>query len=127
MGVDAADKAVVTMWEHRFEADGFFAVAEAFRNSTPGLKDRALPGPANYAQIPALAERGRVRVERFYANLDERLATSEFIAGPRYTIADITAQVTVDFAGWVKLPLPEDHKNARRWHEAVSARASAKA
>ena len=38
---------------------------EAFRNSTPGLKSRALPGPHDYEQIPALAERGRLRVRIF--------------------------------------------------------------
>ncbi len=49
---------------------------EAFRNSTPGLKGRALPGPDDDEQIPALPERGRARVNRFFAHLDRRLAAT---------------------------------------------------
>ncbi|MEE9301902.1 MAG: glutathione S-transferase [Alphaproteobacteria bacterium] len=127
MGVDAADKGIVMMWEHRFEQDGFFAAAEALRNRTPGLKGRAITGPANYPQIPELAERGSARLEHFFRRLDEALEGREFVAGPRYTIADITALVSVDFAGWLKLTIPDDCAHARRWYEAVSARPSAKA
>ncbi len=127
MGVDARDKAVVAMWEHRFEVDGIGAVAEAFRNAVKGFAGRALPGPVGYEQIPALVERGRRRVEHFFRMLDERLAENEFVAGSRFTVADITALVAVDFAGWIKMGLPDDHLHARRWYEAVSARASAKA
>ena len=45
---------------------------------------------------------------RFFEQMDARLAQSEFVAGARYSIADITALVAVDFARWVKLPVPED-------------------
>ena len=58
-----------------------------------GLKGRALPGPHNYEQIPELAERGRARLEHFLRDMDARLAGREFVAGSRYTIADITAMV----------------------------------
>lgn len=127
MGIDAKDKAVVTMWDRYMEFDGYLAASEALRNWARGFKDRALTGTTPVPQIPELAERGRLRLERYFDDLDKRLADSEFIAGPRYTIADITALCTVDFAGWLKLYLPETHTNARRWHEAVSARPSASA
>ena len=65
---------------------------------TRGLKGRALPGPHDYEQIPELAERGRARVAHFFRDMDARLAGREFVAGSRYTIADITALVVVDFA-----------------------------
>src|SRR5712691_4386523 len=108
MGVSAEDRAVVTAWQRRTERDGFFAVAEAFRNSTPAFKTRALPGPDDYEQIPALAERGRARMQKFFKFMDARLADNAFVAGPRYTLADITTLVAVDFAGWIKLTIPED-------------------
>jgi glutathione S-transferase len=127
LGADAKDRALVTMWEHRMELEGFFAVAEAFRNATPGFKGRAIAGPQGFEQIPALVERGKARVASFFRELDQRLGESEFVAGPRYTIADITALVSVDFAGWMKLAIPEDHGNLKRWHQAVSARPSAQA
>jgi len=125
MGRDAEDKAIVTAWQRRLERDGFYAVMEAFRNATRGLKGRGIPGPDDYEQIPALAERGRARVQRFFEVLDTRLAESEFVAGDRYTIADITALVTVDFARWIKLTAPESCAHLFRWYAAVTARPSA--
>lgn len=127
MGANAEDKGVVAAWQREVERNGFYAVMEAFRNSTPGLKGRALPGPHDYEQIPALAERGRLRVAHFHEQMNARLAQSEFIAGLRYTVADITALVTIDFAGRARLPLPESCDHVRRWHSQVSARPSAKA
>ncbi len=126
IGESAEDKAVITAWQRIAERNGFYAVMEALRNSTPGLKDRALPGPDDYAQIPALAERGRARIARFFEQMDARLAQSEFVAGARYSIADITTLVSVDFARWVKMSVPEECGNLRRWHAQVSARPSAK-
>src|SRR5262249_14277364 len=54
MGRNAEERAVIASWLHRIEWDGFHAAMEAFRNSTPGLKGRALPGPEAYEQIPPL-------------------------------------------------------------------------
>ncbi len=55
IGRTPEERAVTIAWNRRIERDGFYAVMEAFRNSTPGLKGRAIPGPDDYAQIPALA------------------------------------------------------------------------
>ncbi len=127
MGVKAKEQGVIAMWEHRCEIEGFLAGAEALRNSAEGFKDRALTGPHDYAQIPALAERGLKRMGHFLDMLDERLGKSEYLAGPTYTVADITALVVVDFFGRMKVEIPESHANLKRWHDAVSARPSAKA
>jgi glutathione S-transferase len=127
MGKSAEEKALITAWQREVERNGFYGVMDAFRNSVPGLVDRALPGPHNYAQIPALAERGRMRVAHFFEQMDARLSQSEFVAGSAYSIADITALVTVDFASRAKLPMPEGCSHLRRWHAQVSARPSAKA
>ena len=127
MGESAEEKALVATWQRAVERNGFYACMEALRNSTPGLKNRALPGPDDYAQIPALAERGRARIARFFEQMDGRLAQSEFVAGPRYSIADITTLVAVDFFRWVKMSVPEECRHLRRWYAQVSARPSAKA
>jgi glutathione S-transferase len=127
MGESAEEKAVITERQRIAERSGFYAVMEAFRNSTPGLKGRGLPGPDDYEQIPALAERGRARVMHFFNEMDARLAQHPFVAGPRYSIADITALVTVDFARWAKLSIPDACGHLRQWHTEVSARPSAKA
>jgi glutathione S-transferase len=127
MGETAEEKALVASWQREAERNGFYAVMEAFRNSAPGLKGRALPGPHDYEQIPALAERGRLRVQHFQEQMDARLGQSEFIAGPHYSIADITALITIDFAVRAKMPIPENYEHLRRWYAQVSARPSAKA
>jgi glutathione S-transferase len=127
MGVGAQDRADVASWQRRVEREGFLAVVEAFRNSTPGFKGRALPGPDDYEQIPALAERGRARVGKFFRMMNASLADREFVAGKQYSVADITALVTVDFARWIKLRIPDDCNHLCRWYDAVSARPSAKA
>ena len=127
MGETATEKALIAAWQREVERNGFYAVMEAFRNWARGLKGRALPGPYDYEQIPALAERGRLRIAHFFERMNERLAQSEFIAGPRYSIADITGLVVVDFAQAVKMTPPDELKDLRRWYAAVAARPSAKA
>jgi len=127
LGTTDEERARVLMWNSKVEQQGLWAVADAFRNSAKGLKDRAATGPVGYPQIPELAERGRGRVEQFFRWLDDRLADTEFVAGDRYSIADISALVVVDFSAWIKLSVPEDATNIQRWYESVSARPSAQA
>ena len=124
IGATPQERAVVTALNRQIERDGFFAAMDAFRNATKGLKGRALPGPHDYEQIPELAARGRVRVEHFFRAMDARLAAREFVAGSRFTIADISTLVLTDFAGWAKLDVPQECKHLRRWYSDVSARPS---
>src|SRR6516225_3211426 len=77
--------------------------------------------------VPALAERGRARVARFFEMMDRELVGREYVAGDRYTIADIMALVTVNFAARIDLKVPEGCVHLRRWHQAVNARPSADA
>jgi glutathione S-transferase len=127
IGTNPQERAVVTALNRAIERDGFYAAMDAFRNAAKGLKDRALPGPHDYAQIPELAERGRARIQNFFRAMDARLAEREFVAGSRYTMADISTMVLTDFAGWIKLNLPEECSHLRRWYAAVSSRPSARA
>jgi glutathione S-transferase len=122
LGRSPHEKAEVAQWQWRAEFEGLMAVAEAFRNASPAFAGRALPGPAPVAQIPALAERGRHRVQQFFEVLDQRLASSEFLAGAALSVADITAWVAVDFARAVKLQPDPAHACLRRWREALAAR-----
>lgn len=127
MGVTAKEKALIVANNRQIERDGFSAVMEGLRNHARAFKTHALTGPDEYEQVPQLAERGRVRVGRFFERADAALADNEFVAGDRYTIADITMLVTVDFAGWIKVAIPDHCTHLRRWYDAVSSRPSAKA
>lgn len=127
MGSTPVERATVLMWNAKVEQLGLWAMAEAFRNSAKGLSDKAVTGPDAYSQIPELAERGRQRVARFFERLDAELATRDFVAGDFFSMADISALVVVDFASWIKIAVPEEAHNLRRWYKAVSSRPSAAA
>jgi glutathione S-transferase len=124
IGTTPQERAVVTALNRQIERDGFFAAMEAFRNATKGLKGRALPGPHDYEQIPELAARGRVRVGHFFRAMDARLAEREFVAGARFTIAEIATLVLIDLAGRAKLDVPQECTHLRRWYSDVSIRPS---
>lgn len=126
-GRSPTEQGVVAMWDHYCEQEGFFAAAEALRNSARGLAGRALTGPNGYEQIPALAARGRARVLRFLEALDSRLADAPYVAGKQFSAADITAMVAVDFAERLRLSIPGDQVATRRWLQRVRARPSASA
>ena len=126
LGSTPKDKALVTMWERRAELEGFAADMEGVRNASEQLQSRAIAGPYDYDQIPALVERSRLRVKNFYADLDARLAALPFVAGDHFSAADITGLVTVDFAAKaMSFPVPDERKALRRWVEKVSSRPSA--
>lgn len=127
-GSTALEQARVEMWSRRAELNGLSHAAEVVRNSMPFFADKALPGVTGGSpQIEALIERGKAGLERFFRAFDRQLADNEFVAGDHYSVADITTQVTIEFAGWRKIGIPEECKNLARWYRVISARPSARA
>lgn len=124
LGSTPNEKAQIASWNWRVEFDGLMAVAEALRNSAPAMANRALPGPVDYQQIPELAQRGLSRLQQFFVTLNDRLAGREFIATDRFSVADITAVVAVDFARVVKVKPAEQHPHLQRWRAAMARRPS---
>ncbi|KPF59068.1 glutathione S-transferase [beta proteobacterium AAP51] len=124
LGRTPAEKAQVASWQWRVEFEGLMAVAEALRNGSPAMAQRALPGPVNYAQIPELAQRGLLRLQQFFQTLETQLAAHPFVAGPAFSIADITAVVAVDFARVVKQKPGEAHPHLQRWRTEMALRPS---
>lgn len=120
-GAGAKDMALVEMWNRRCEINFMANVAAVFRHLHPAMKELEVP------QVPAWAEASKPRVTWFLRLLDGELAKREFIAGGRYTVADITALVAVDFMKPARLTVPDELTNVKRWHAAVSARPSARA
>jgi len=122
-GDTPAVRALVTERNRWVEMNGFLAVADAFRNTTSAMKDHAVPGTRTVAQIPALAERGRERYGWFLEDLNAWLAQHEYVAGDEFSVADITAWVTIEFSSWaIKAEIPEALVNLTRWYRAVSDR-----
>jgi glutathione S-transferase len=124
LGATPNEKAEIASWNWRVEFEGLLAVAEALRNSAPAMANRALPGPMDYRQIPELAQRGLSRLQQFFDTLNDHLAGRDFIATDRFSVADITAVVAVDFARVVKIKPTELHPHLQRWRTGMARRQS---
>jgi glutathione S-transferase len=128
LGATPKERALATMWERRAELEGFAAVMEGVRNAAPRLAGRAIAGPHDYAQIPALVERSKLRVANFYGDMDAWLAEAPFVSGELFSAADITSLVTVDFATPAfDMPISTEMRALKRWYDVVAARPSATA
>ncbi len=113
--------ALVEMWNRRTELHLFFPVASIFQHLHPAMRRMVDP------QVPAWGEANKPRVMQFLEFLDGELKDRPYVAGDRYTVADITALVAVDFMRVSKLVVPENLANLQRWHQAVAKRPSAAA
>jgi glutathione S-transferase len=118
-GEGALEQALVEMWQRRVEFHLLVPVSQVFRHLHPAMKAMEVP------QVAAWGEANKPRVLEFLAHLDGELARRPFVAGGRYSVADITAMICVDFLKPAKLDLPATLVHLRRWHGEVSARPSA--
>jgi len=119
-GFTPDDTAQVEMWVHRVEFNLVQNVFSCFQNTHDYMKDRM-------TQIPAYGELCRERALEFCALLNEQLGGGQYLAGDNYSMADISAQMALDFGKVVKIRPDESHTHLLRWQEDVAARPSAKA
>ena len=124
LGSTPLEKAAVASWNSKIEGECFMAIAEVLRNTAKGMVGRALPGPNDYAQIPELAERGRTRLLHFLDRFEAHMQGREWTALDRFSLADITAGVALDFAGWVKVDVNEGRPAIAAWRARLAARPS---
>ncbi len=117
-------RAEIASWHWRAEFEGLQAVAEGLRNASSGMVGRALSGPRNFEQIPALAERGVQRTALFLDTLQQRLEGRDYLAADFFSIADIVAAVAVDFARIVRVKPGPQHPDLLRWRTALGLRPS---
>ncbi|HMN51308.1 MAG: glutathione S-transferase [Xanthobacteraceae bacterium] len=120
-GKDALESALVEMWNRRLELHFYGPVSQSFRHGSPAMAQREKP------QVPDWATACRDKAADFVGFLDSELGKREYVAGNRFTVADITALCTVDFMRVIKLSITPEMKNLARWHASVSSRPSAKA
>lgn len=120
-GRGAMEIARIEMWNRRLELHLLFSVSHVFRHTHPAMKELEVP------QVPAWAEANKPRIAAFLDILDRELERHPFVAGDRYSVADITGLVAIDLMKPAKLALPDELGNVRRWHKDVSSRPSASA
>lgn len=118
-GAGALSRALVEMWNRRAELAFQIPVQLAFRHAHPAMKGLEVP------QVAEIVEPMKEKALAFLPIADAQLAKSEFLAGPDFSIADITLLCAVDWMKPARIALPEGLPNLRRWREAVSARPSA--
>jgi len=120
-GEGGLGQAMVEMWNRRVEQNLLAAVANAFRHLHPAMKAMEVP------QVAEWGEANKEKALAFLPILDSRLASWRYVAGAHYSVADITAQVAIDFMKPTRLAVPPALRNVLRWHAEVSARPSAAA
>ena len=120
MGVDATERAFVEMADRQVELYLLATIANFVRHTHPGLAALEQPQFADFG-----ASQGEKMLEAA-RRFDEQLRTREWMAGDRYTVADITAFCGLEFARLVKFK-PADAGLARlaAWRDRVAARPSA--
>ena len=116
MGEGFEERAFIEMWDRRIELTFFFPLANFIRHSHPALA--ALEKP----QVPDWAASSKAKAEKAADWIDARLGEAAFIAGDRFTIADITALAALNFGRIVRFRPWETHANIARWREVVMAR-----
>jgi glutathione S-transferase len=122
MGSTPLERAQAISWCHRLFQSLMVAIASALRNRGKHFHNRALPGTLDTPQIPELAERGLMQIRHILPQLDAHLATSAWLTGDHFTIADIDLLVMIDFLAWVKESIPDTCPNLQAWYQRATAR-----
>ena len=119
-GTTPLERAQVDMWIRRVEFQLMNPVGMFWRHAHPRTA-------ALLTQFKDFGESNRANYESALKWLDRELADKPFVAGDTYTMADICALCTVDFADWIGLPVADEFANVKAWHARVTARPSAAA
>lgn len=116
MGADPREKALIEMWDRRIELMFFIQFAGWFRNSHPMMAPLEVPQSAEAAAKSEKAAR------KMAERLNEHLASNEFVAADRFSIADITLFITCGFCRVMKWAPHKEHAHLGRWYDAMAQR-----
>ena len=122
IGATPEERAATRMWTRRIEQKIIAPLTDGFRYAE-GLamfKDRMHVIPQAADDLKAIAREG-------VAWLDEQLGAKKFIAGDRFTLADVALYAFLDFGTGVGQPVDPALKNVSAWFERSNGRPSAEA
>ena len=121
LGRDLREQAEIERWNRRMELELFAAIGRTVQNTSSIFQGR-------FKQFPDYGEAQRAVVHQRLERMDRELNGQQFVAGGRFTIADITALVAIDIGGRLAdIKIAPELTHLSRWHQAVSSRPSAKA
>ncbi|MFG1235906.1 glutathione S-transferase [Xanthobacter autotrophicus DSM 597] len=115
------EQGLVEMWQRRVELDLFYPIMMVLRHLNPAMAQMEVP------QVPEWGEANKPKVLAALGFFNDQLADRAFIAGPRFTVADITMLVAVDFLRVIRTEVSEHQTHLKRWYDVVSQRPSMKA
>lgn len=120
-GTTALEQAKIDMWIRRIEFQLMTPVGMFWRHAHPLTA-------ALLTQFKDFGESNRELYGRTCKWLDRDLGDGRaYLAGESFSMADIAALTTIDFAAFTGLEMPEEAAKLRAWHARVSARPSAAA
>jgi len=122
-GRTAEERAVIDMWLRRFELDGFIPMLHAVRNHVPMFAGRVVPGTrTDLPQLPEMVTRGKEMMEIFLGRIEPHVSKNDFVAGPAFTVADITGFFTVRMTVPLEMDLATSYPAVAAWFAKMSAR-----
>jgi glutathione S-transferase len=116
-GKTATERAVIHMTQRQIEANLLDAIANYFHHATPGLGFEAY-------QIQEWGDKQKEQAIATLHRLDQVLATQPYLAGDRFTVADITALAGLAFGGFCQITIPETATHLQNWHAQMQQRPS---
>jgi glutathione S-transferase len=116
-GATPIERAQIDMWVRRIEFNVMQPVSMFWAHAHP-YTARVL------TQFKDFGESNRARFEASVVWLNGELEGRDFVCGDAFTIADIAAFCTFEFAAWIGLSLPEDATNVSAWFDRINARDS---
>ena len=115
IGTTPFERAETDMWIRRVETGLGTPVSLLWQHGNPYTAKLI-------NQIPAMGEAAKVQAAAMLGWFDGQLAASDWLAGERFTLADIALLSIVDFAGWIGISLPADASHLQDWHQRATAR-----
>lgn len=120
-GADAWERAVIEQWNRHAELELLWPIAQVFRNQHAFWNGRI-------KQAPEFGDIMRERIAERFDWLEDELTRRPYVAGERFTVADITALCAIDFGKVSNVRInAQQHPQLAAWHARVSERPSAKA
>jgi glutathione S-transferase len=121
-GETPLEQAMIEMWIRRAEFRLWAPMGQVWINADPRT------AVVNPNQFKEFGEHSKTLVARNMKWLDGELGDGRaFLAGARYSMADIVLLCGIDFCSFIGLEIPSEHEHLRAWHTRVSARPSAEA
>jgi glutathione S-transferase len=120
-GRTAKEIGEIEMWGRRMELNLLATIASAFRHLHPAMAAMEVPQVKEWGEV----NKGRIVEELTF--LDRHLKGRDFVCCDRFTNADITAMIGVDFIRPTRVAVPDELVDLKRWHAAMQARPSAAA